>query len=140
MTIVILGLDFDQRSALCWTAKDGITGKGFGNGKAGEKYILGGENASMDEFLDTIFVITRKKARRIPLPLWGLRLSERIMAVVAKANGKQPLLTRKLLEKSKYSWPVSIEKAKRELGDAPHSLEQGVRKSIEWLRENGHLG
>jgi nucleoside-diphosphate-sugar epimerase len=110
------------------------------NGKAGEKYILGGENASMDDFLETIFAITGKKARRIPLPLWGLRLSARMMAVVAKVNGKQPLLTRKLLEKSKYSWPVSIEKAKRELGYAPHSLEQGVRKSIEWLRENGHLG
>ncbi len=68
MTIVIHGLDFDQRSASCWTAMDGIAGKGFGNGKAGEKYILGGENASMDEFLDTIFVITGKKARRIPLP------------------------------------------------------------------------
>lgn len=139
MTIVILGLDFDQRSPSCWTAKDGIASKGFGNGKAGETYILGGENASMDEFSDTIFVITGKKARRIPLPLWGLRLSARMMEVLAKANGKQPLLTRKLLEKSKYLWPVSIEKAKRELGYAPHSLEQGIRKSIEWLRENGHL-
>ncbi len=123
-----------------WIAKDGIAGKGFGDGIAGETYILGGENASMDEFLDAILVITRKKARRIPLLLWGLRLSARMMAVLAKANGKQPLLTRKLLEKSKYPWPVSIEKAKRELGYAPHSVGQGVRKSIEWLRENGHLG
>lgn len=108
-------------------------------GKAGEKYILGGENCTILEFFETIKAITGKKATRISIPFPMLKLMAFILGSMSRLTRKQPLLTRQLLKKSRYSWPVSSQKAQRELGYAPHTLEQGVRKSIDWLREAKHI-
>lgn len=48
--------------------------------------------------------------------------------------GKEPLITPKWIARGKYHWEVSSEKAKQELGLEKTSLDEGLKKTIEWFK------
>jgi len=106
------------------------------HGRAGERYILGGENASFNQFFETLSCIAGKKTSMIKLPLSVMNLAAHVMEFRANLTGKAPLLTPPWVKRFHYNWELSSEKAKRELGYQPVTLEQGLRETVNWLGKN----
>jgi len=104
----------------------------------GERYLLGGQNATLNE----LFAIASKRAgrklspRRLPFGL--ARLVGRAMWIWADVTGKMPELTHQAVGIFEKNWAYRSDKAVRELGYHVHPLEDGVRTTIHWLIDEGH--
>ena len=105
------------------------------HGRPGERYILGGDNASYREFFDTIGELAGKKRRMFPMPIPLIMLFARLQIWMANNFGRYPLITPELVRKYAQDWSFSSEKAKQELGYEPRSLEESIRLTLEWLEQ-----
>ncbi len=105
-------------------------------GRSGERYNLGGVNASYIEFFNLLAKLTGKKIHLIKLPVWAMMLAGNAMQLYTTITGKPPLLTPPWIRKYYYDWSISSEKAERELGYNFISLEEGLKKTIDWLNSN----
>ncbi|MCC6727277.1 MAG: SDR family oxidoreductase [Saprospiraceae bacterium] len=102
-------------------------------GRAGQRYIIGGANASFNEFFSVLAALSGKKQRMIKVPLPVMNIAGHLMEWRAKLTGTPPVLTPPWVKRFHYNWELSIEKAKKELGYEPLSLEQGLAKTVKWL-------
>ena len=105
------------------------------NGRSGERYILGGENVSYNKFFELLATITGKRIGLIKLPVWAMMLAGNAMQLYSKITGKAPLLTPPWIKKYYHDWSLSSEKAQRELGYTFISLEEGLQKTVDWLKQ-----
>jgi nucleoside-diphosphate-sugar epimerase len=105
-------------------------------GRSGERYILGGVNATFNEFMDLIKKHSgiEKKLRHVPFFI--LDAMSRLMLLNANITGKPPLITPDWVAKYKYNWELDSSKAINELGYRIRPLEEGIRQTVEWVREN----
>jgi len=109
-------------------------------GRSGERYILGGENLWLGEFLDLLASRTGKPSPRFSLP-WGVIFlaglgGEAIHLLSRSPNVHVCLETAQQAKRVQF---FSSEKAKRELGwSATTPIEQCVDEAIHWIQE-GHL-
>ena len=105
------------------------------NGRAGERYLLGGEDATYHQLFDLIAEIGGKKYRLYNMPLGVMLAFARIQLFLANNFGRTPMITPGWVKKYLYKWKVSSGKAQKELGYKPTSLNDGIQKTIDWLRE-----
>lgn len=106
-------------------------------GRAGERYILGGANASFNGFFETLANLSNKQVRMLKVPLPLMKMAAHFMEFRANLTGKPPVLTPPWARRFNYNWELSIEKAQRELDYEPLRLEQGLAKTINWLEKEG---
>lgn len=108
-------------------------------GKKGERYLLGGPNATLNE----VFAIASKRVgrdlspRRLPFGL--ARAIGRAMWMWADITGKMPDLTHEAVGIFEKNWAYRSDKAVRELGYRVRPLEEGIRATVDWLIEEGHV-
>lgn len=105
------------------------------NGRAGERYLLGGEDATYWELFDLIAAIGGKKYKLYKMPLGVLLAFGKIQLFMAEKFGRQPMITPGWVRKYLYKWSVSSEKAQKELGYEVTSLQDGIQKTVDWLRK-----
>ena len=103
-------------------------------GRAGERYLLGGEDATYFELFDTIAEVGGKKYKLYRMPLGVLLAFGKIQLFLAKTFGRQPLITPGWVRKYLYKWSVSSMKAQKELGYEITSLKNGIQKTVDWVR------
>ncbi|MGH9868181.1 MAG: NAD-dependent epimerase/dehydratase family protein [Candidatus Polarisedimenticolia bacterium] len=104
-------------------------------GAPGRGYILGGINASWKELYAALSRLTGRPAPTRHLPLWALRLAGRALRWQARVTGIEPILTDEVVEIYRHDWAYSSDRAARELGYRITPLEQGLRRTIDWLAE-----
>lgn len=106
--------------------------------KKGERYLLGGANATLNE----VFAVASKRTgqnlqpRRLPFGL--ARVIGRAMWMWADITGKTPDLTHQAVGIFEKNWAYRSDKAVRELGYQVRPLEEGIRTTVDWLIEEGH--
>lgn len=103
-------------------------------GRIGQRYILGGENASLREFFRMIDKISGKRHFQIPLLHLGPLLFARFLQWRAEWFGVYPPITPGWVRTFLADWAFTSAKAERELGYHPRSLESGLRETYEWLQ------
>ena len=103
-------------------------------GRAGERYLLGGEDATYYELFDTIAEVGGKKYKLYNMPLGVLLAFGKIQLFLANNFGRQPLITPGWVRKYLYKWSVSSAKAQQELGYEVTSLKDGIQKTVDWVR------
>jgi farnesol dehydrogenase len=108
-------------------------------GKSGERYILGGENIAYIDLIKMVARISGKKARLIRIPVFIMYLFAWISVSLASLTGRNPLITTGFVKKFLRDWKVSSDKAKKELGYNPVSIEEGIRYTIDWLKKEYNL-
>jgi len=108
--------------------------KAFERGKPGEKYILGGENLSYNEFFDTVRQISKCRRFMFHTPAWTAMGIARIQLLLAYVFKKYPLITPKWIRIFLMNWAFSSDKAQKELGYTITPFKQGIDKTIKWLR------
>ena len=105
-------------------------------GRTGERYILGGENLSYSDFFSRISDLTGKRYPMIKIPVFMIIFLASMMKLLAVIFGLPPVLTPEWARKYLYDWYLSDKKARKELGYQPQSLNEGLAKTISWIRNN----
>lgn len=108
-------------------------------GRPGERYFLGGENATMNAFFAQVADLTGvpPPRRHIPYPVaWALGFG---MWAWAELTGHEPKLTHEVVNVFREHWAYSSAKAEAELGYRPRPLREGLRLTLEWLRDQSRL-
>ena len=103
-------------------------------GVAGERYLLGGEDASYYELFDKIAEVGGKKYKLYNIPLGILLVFGKIQLFLAETFGRPPLITPGWVRKYLYKWSVSSSKAQKELGYKFTPLSEGVQRTVDWIR------
>jgi dihydroflavonol-4-reductase len=107
-------------------------------GRTGERYILGGENLSLEEFLSQVAEITQVEAPRVLLPA-GLVRSFAGPAAWLSAQLGLPI-GEQLLRLAGYYLYYDTRKARQELGwEASRSVKDAIRDGYKWYLEKGMI-
>lgn len=110
----------------------------FEHGVAGERYILGGENLTMREILQSLADESGLPAPRWKLP-YGVAMGYAALSTAgAFLTGKTPRAPLDAVRMARKKMFVSSAKAERELGYRPAPVRQGLAKAVRWYRENGY--
>jgi dihydroflavonol-4-reductase len=108
-------------------------------GVIGERYILGGENLSLQQMLADIAGLAGRKPPTIKLPRGPLYPLAAGAELFAKFSGKEPFVTIDGLRMSKNKMYFTSAKAERELGYRARPYGEGLSHALDWFRENGYL-
>ena len=109
------------------------------SGREGENYILSGEYCSLQELSAMISKISGCKIPVI-LPVSLARLACPFFKVYSSVTNTQPLYTYQSLDILINSPSnISNAKARKELGYEPRPLEQTLRDTFDWYKENNYI-
>jgi dihydroflavonol-4-reductase len=111
----------------------------YSRGRAGERYILGGEDMTLQQILGEIARIVGRKPPRIRLP-YGLVLPMAYVAEgISKISGRSGRLTLEGLRMSRKRMFFSSAKAVRDLGYSWRPPAEAFADAVRWFRERGRL-
>ena len=108
-------------------------------GRAGERYILGGENVLLEHMLRAIALIVGQQPPRLRLPRGPLYPLAVLAEMIAAITGREPLLTLDGLRMSRQRMFFSSAKAERELGFHARPYVEGLRDAVDWFHRAGYL-
>ena len=124
-------IDADDCAAVHLAAMD--------KGHVGERYLLGNDNLSYQEFMSLIAEVVGGKAPRLPLPktlTWGVGQAGKLLTRIRPhgAAGLDPWVLHSMSQE-RYR---SGEKARQDL-DMPHTpLKESIAKALSWFQEHGY--
>lgn len=104
--------------------------------KPGERYLLGGENASYNNFFGQIDALTGKPRKLYNVSLPTLLVLANIQLFMARYFGKKPLITPPFVRKYTKHWMVDSSKATKELNHKITPLKIGLERTLAWLNTN----
>jgi dihydroflavonol-4-reductase len=108
-------------------------------GRIGERYILGGQNASLSDILATVARQAGRKPPRIKIPRGAVYPVAVVAEALARRSGREPFITVDGLRMSKNRMFFTAAKAERELGYKARPYAEGIRDAIDWFRQAGRL-
>ena len=108
------------------------------NGVAGEKYIIGGENASYEKLFSTILESIESKNPIVKINYNILKSGLFLKSFLDKLALKESSLTPELLDYLFTNRNVSSEKAVSQLGYEITSLKSGMEQTMSFLKNRNH--
>jgi farnesol dehydrogenase len=103
-------------------------------GKAGDRYVLGGEDISYNQLFQYTREASGKGQRLIKIPLWIMLITAKFMKAIAGITGKAPLIVPNLVRKFHHNWIVSSQKANKELGYQSRNAKEGIEDTVQWIQ------
>lgn len=109
-------------------------------GKSGETYILGGNYCSLKDF-SKLILQTKGKRKALPeVPLFLAYIGIPFVWSYAKFTKSPPLYDKVYLDILRKGNPsILSDKAKRELGYQPRSLEETINELINWFKSTKQI-
>jgi dihydroflavonol-4-reductase len=111
----------------------------FEKGRSGERYILGGENLTLKQILDKLAAITGLPSPRVRLP-YAVALASGVVdtVVTGVVLRREPRVTIDAVRMGRKKMFVSSAKAERELGWKAVSVDDALRRAVQWFQDNGY--
>ena len=109
-------------------------------GKAGERYILGSENLTLETIFGTLAKAIGKPAPKIRIPYAMAYAVGAVSTAWAGVTGKEPLAPLDGVKMARKKMWVRHDKAARELGYRPGAAPEALNRAVEWFRANGYCG
>ena len=106
---------------------------------AGSGYVLGGDNATVDDLFAAFRHETGIRPPRLRIPYAVATVLGRLQRMRADWFGVEPELTDDVVEVYRHEWAYTSERAQRELDYHVTPLADGVRRTVAWMRETGAL-
>ncbi len=110
----------------------------FEKGEAGERYVLGCENLTLQQILERIGAQSNRKAPTIQIPYAVAYLAALASTGWAELSGKEPRVPLEAVKMAGKKMWVSCDKAKRELGYEPTSVDAALKRAVDWFQGNGY--
>lgn len=110
-------------------------------GKTGERYILGGENWTLQAILNEVAALTQRKPPRVRLsPEWVLPLAylAQAWAHVTRAS-REPMMSVNGVRMSRHRMFFSSDKARDQLGFEPRPSREALHDAVRWFKEYGYF-
>lgn len=108
-------------------------------GRAGERYILGGENLTLKQILDRLAAITGLKSPTVKLPyVFALATGVVDEMITGRLLGREPRATIDAVRMGRKMMFVSSAKAERELGWRRVPVDAALRRAVDWFRGHGY--
>ena len=107
-------------------------------GKTGERYILGGDNVTFNEFFKSLENMTSTRRFMFRLPVFIMLATSAFMVAIARLSGTEAMITPAWIKKYLHDWELSSEKATQELFYKITPLEVGMQKTIDWLKTKNY--
>ncbi len=111
----------------------------YERGRVCENYLLGGPNTSQLALAQAVARAARAKEPRRTVPPWLMRRIGGAVERVCEWSGREPPMTRGLVDTMCHRWFMDSSKAIAELDYAPPSLERMAEELVTWMREQGML-
>lgn len=108
-------------------------------GRAGERYILGGENLAFKQVLDLLAEVTGLPAPRLRTPYWAAYLFGAADTARAWIFGGEPRAPLDAVRMARHVMFFDSAKARQELGYAPTPVRAALADAADWFSANGYL-
>ena len=108
-------------------------------GRAGERYILGADNLTLQQIFGHLEKVSGMRAPRLRIPYtlaYAAALASTGWARVAGGEPRAPLDGVRMARKKMW---VTHEKAERELGYQPGPVAAALERAATWFRDNGYV-
>lgn len=107
-------------------------------GRDGERYILGGENLTLQQIFAQMAAISGKPAPRLQIPYAVAYAAGVVSTAWASVTGKEPRAPLDGVRMARKKMWVRHDKAARELGYSPGPADGALRRAVDWFKENGY--
>jgi dihydroflavonol-4-reductase len=108
-------------------------------GRVGQRYILGGRNMTLKQILDALSAITGRPAPRVRLPHAVALAAGYADQWLSRLAGREPQIPVEGVKMSRHRMFVESDKAERELGYKPTSVEAALERAVTWYQQHGYL-
>lgn len=108
-------------------------------GTVGEKYILGNQNFTLQEFFQLVGKVAGVKTAVLKIPVTVGRLAGYLMEKIADRTGRPPLTTAKEVPYAAQYLFYEVSKAKEKLGLVLSPIEESLARAISWFRRHGYI-
>jgi farnesol dehydrogenase len=106
-------------------------------GARGARFVLGGENATLQQVFALVSDLTGVAPPRLRIPYRAAAALGRLQWLWAELTGHPPQLTHGEVGVFGESWACDSSRAEQELGYRSRPLAEGLRETIAWLRREG---
>ena len=106
-------------------------------GRSGDRFVLGGENATLARVFDLVREITGVPPPRHRIPYGLASAIGRAQWLWAELTGHPPQLTHGEVGVFREEWACDSTRAVREIGYEWRPLAEGLRETVRWLRAQG---
>jgi dihydroflavonol-4-reductase len=108
-------------------------------GKVGERYLLGGENLTLKQMLDTLAKITGLSAPKLKIP-HGVALGVAYAnTVFSRLAGREPDIPVEGVKIARHMMFVDCTRGKRELGFHADPVSAALERAVRWYEANGYI-
>jgi len=108
-------------------------------GKVGERYLLGGENLTLKQLLDTLSRITGLSAPKLKIP-HGLALGVAYAnTVFSRLIGREPGIPVEGVKIARHMMFVDCSRAQRELGFKAGPVAAALERAVRWYAANDYI-
>ena len=109
-------------------------------GRSGERYILGGENLTLQEIFEVLAELTGRAAPKLQIPYAVALAAGAVSTAWANLTGVEPRAPLDAVRMARKKMWVRHDKAARELGYAPGPAKEALRRAVEWFRAESVAG
>jgi NAD+-dependent farnesol dehydrogenase len=103
-------------------------------GITGHTYLLGGLNFDYITFYRMLGEVSGIRRKMFRVPIWLQLIIAQFQLFKAEMFGKEPMITPKWINKGRYDYEVSAEKAFKELELPVTPIEVGLRNAVDYVR------
>jgi dihydroflavonol-4-reductase len=108
-------------------------------GKVGERYLLGAENLTLKQVLDTLAKLTGLRAPSIKIP-HGLALGAAYAdTLFSRLTFREPQIPIEGVKIARHKMFVDCSRAQQELGFRPGSVAAALERAVRWYEANGYV-
>jgi dihydroflavonol-4-reductase len=107
-------------------------------GLPGERYVLGGDDFTLEQILRLVAEHVGRRASTIRLPHWSVYPVALVAEAAARFTKREPRVTLDGLRMSRKHMYFSSRKAQRELGYRWREPRLAVAAAVDWFKTNGY--
>ena len=109
-------------------------------GNAGERYILGNKNVNVKEYFNMLEKVSGVKAPGIKIPYFAAYgTAYFIERIIGKSFPNYTTMDLDSVRLSQFNWHVDCSKAINDLGFKQTPVEETLKRTVDWFKENGYL-
>ncbi len=109
-------------------------------GRHGERYLLGGQNMTLEEILRELARITGRRAPRMRIPHGVALAAAYVDTAFSRMLGREPHIPVEGVKIARHRMFVNTAKAGLELGFHANPVGEALERAVRWYEANGYVG